>query len=90
MAKKPEPPKPIIWNVFKIASKAVFLGVIEAPVGHLLATSVPASKASHPSRRLRSFSVVLPSDDERRDASIPTGRWTGASLAGNLPRSANG
>ena len=32
MVKKPEPPpKPIIWNVFKIAAKAVFLGVIEAP-----------------------------------------------------------
>jgi hypothetical protein len=32
MAKRPEPSKPIIWNVFKIAAKAVFLvGVIEAP-----------------------------------------------------------
>jgi hypothetical protein len=31
MAKKPEPSKPIVWNVFKIAAKAVFLGVIEAP-----------------------------------------------------------
>jgi hypothetical protein len=31
MAKKPEPPKPIIWNVYKFASKAVWLGTIEAP-----------------------------------------------------------
>jgi hypothetical protein len=31
MAKKPESPKPIIWNIFKIAAKAIFLGVIEAP-----------------------------------------------------------
>jgi hypothetical protein len=31
MAKKPEPPKPIIWNVYKIASKAVWLGAVEAP-----------------------------------------------------------
>jgi hypothetical protein len=31
MAKKPEPPKPIIWNVYKIASKAVWLGEVEAP-----------------------------------------------------------
>jgi hypothetical protein len=30
MAKKPEPPKPIIWNVYKITSKAFFLGIIEA------------------------------------------------------------
>jgi hypothetical protein len=30
MAKKPEPPKPIIWNVYKIASKAVWLGAVEA------------------------------------------------------------
>jgi hypothetical protein len=29
MAKKPEPPKPIIWNVYKVASKAVRLGVVE-------------------------------------------------------------
>jgi hypothetical protein len=32
MAKKPaEPPKPIVWNVHKFASKAVWLGVVEAP-----------------------------------------------------------
>jgi hypothetical protein len=29
MAKKPEPPKPIIWNVYKIASKAVWLAAVE-------------------------------------------------------------
>jgi hypothetical protein len=31
MAKKPEPPKSTMWNLYKIASKAVFLGIIEAP-----------------------------------------------------------
>jgi hypothetical protein len=31
MAKKPEPPKPICWKVYKIASKAVWLGDVEAP-----------------------------------------------------------
>jgi hypothetical protein len=30
MAKKPQPPKPTIWNVYKIASKAVWLGEVEA------------------------------------------------------------
>jgi hypothetical protein len=32
MAKKPtEPPKPIRWTIYKIASKAVRLGEVEAP-----------------------------------------------------------
>jgi hypothetical protein len=31
MAKMPEPPKPIIWNVYKVASKAVWLVEVEAP-----------------------------------------------------------
>jgi hypothetical protein len=31
MARKPEPPKPVRWNVYKIASKAVWLGTVEAP-----------------------------------------------------------
>ena len=30
MARKSEPPKPIRWNVYKIASKAVWLGEVEA------------------------------------------------------------
>jgi hypothetical protein len=30
MAKKPKPPKPISWNVYNIASKAVLQGIIEA------------------------------------------------------------
>jgi hypothetical protein len=29
MAKKPEPQKPIVWNIYKIASKAVWLGEVE-------------------------------------------------------------
>jgi hypothetical protein len=31
MVKKPEPPKRTTWNIYKFASKAVWLGVIEAP-----------------------------------------------------------
>jgi hypothetical protein len=31
MVKKPELPKPISWNVYKIAKKAVWLGTVEAP-----------------------------------------------------------
>jgi hypothetical protein len=30
-AKKPEPPTPPSWDVYKIAEKAVWLGAIEAP-----------------------------------------------------------
>jgi hypothetical protein len=30
MAKKPEPPKPIIWTIYKITAKAVRLGTVEA------------------------------------------------------------
>jgi Ser/Thr protein kinase RdoA (MazF antagonist) len=31
MAKKPEPPNPTSWDVYKIARKAVWLGTVEAP-----------------------------------------------------------
>jgi hypothetical protein len=30
-SKSSEPPKPIIWSVYKFASKAVWLGAVEAP-----------------------------------------------------------
>jgi hypothetical protein len=30
MAKKSEPPKPIVWGVYKIAAKVVWLGNVEA------------------------------------------------------------
>jgi hypothetical protein len=30
MAKKPEPPQPTSWDVYKIARKAVWLGTVEA------------------------------------------------------------
>jgi hypothetical protein len=29
MAKKPEPPKPVTWSIYKLASKAVWLGEVE-------------------------------------------------------------
>lgn len=31
MVKKPEPPKPTSWDVYKIAKKAIWLGTVEAP-----------------------------------------------------------
>jgi hypothetical protein len=31
MAKKPEPPKPMSWDVYKIAKKAMWLGTVEVP-----------------------------------------------------------
>jgi hypothetical protein len=31
MAKKQEPPKPITWDIYKIASKGVWLGGVDAP-----------------------------------------------------------
>jgi hypothetical protein len=31
MAKKPEPPTTIVWKVYKIASKAAWLGEVKAP-----------------------------------------------------------
>jgi hypothetical protein len=31
MPKKPEPPKPIRWNIYKIAANVVRLGTVEAP-----------------------------------------------------------
>jgi hypothetical protein len=31
MPKRPEPLKPMSWNVYKIAKKATWLGSIEAP-----------------------------------------------------------
>jgi hypothetical protein len=30
MAKKPEPPKPMTWNIYKLAIKVVWLGIVEA------------------------------------------------------------
>jgi hypothetical protein len=31
MARKPEPPTPTSWNVYKVAQKAIWLGTVEAP-----------------------------------------------------------
>jgi hypothetical protein len=31
MAKKPEPPKPTTWTIYKIAAKQERLGTVEAP-----------------------------------------------------------
>ena len=34
MARKPEPPPPSSWDVYKVADKTVWLGRIEAPDKH--------------------------------------------------------
>jgi len=31
MAKKPEPPHPITWTIYKIAAKQTWVGTVEAP-----------------------------------------------------------
>jgi hypothetical protein len=31
MAKKPDPPKPMTWSIYKLAAKAVWLGTVKAP-----------------------------------------------------------
>jgi hypothetical protein len=31
MARKPEPPKPTSWDVYKIAKRGVWFGTVEAP-----------------------------------------------------------
>jgi hypothetical protein len=52
MAKKPaEPPKPLRWNVYKIASKAVWLGEVEAP-DEATAMEKGAAEFGVPSKRL--------------------------------------
>ena len=51
MAKKPEPPKPISWNVCRIASKAVWLGEVEAP-DEVAAMEKAAAEFKVPAKRL--------------------------------------
>jgi hypothetical protein len=52
MAKKRlEPPKPISWNVYKIASKAVWLGEVEAP-DETVAMEKAAAEFKVPATRL--------------------------------------
>jgi hypothetical protein len=31
MAKKPEPPKPVRWGIYKLAAKQTWVGEVEAP-----------------------------------------------------------
>jgi len=31
MPRKPEPPKPTSWNIYKVDQKAILLGTFEAP-----------------------------------------------------------
>jgi hypothetical protein len=51
MAKKLEPPKPIVWNVYKFASKAVWLGAVEAP-DKATAIEMAAAEFKVPAARL--------------------------------------
>jgi hypothetical protein len=51
MAKKPEPPKPLSWNVYKIASKAVWLGEVEA-ADEQAAVEKAAAEFKVPAKRL--------------------------------------
>jgi hypothetical protein len=51
MAKKPEPTKPISWNLYKIANKAIRLGTIEAP-DEATASEKAAAEFKVPAARL--------------------------------------
>jgi hypothetical protein len=51
MAKNPEPPKPIVWKIYKIASKAVWLGDVEAP-DEAAAMETAAAEFKVPATRL--------------------------------------
>jgi hypothetical protein len=51
MAKKPESSKPTTWNIYKIASKAVWLGAVEAPDG-ATAMEKAAAEFKVPANRL--------------------------------------
>jgi hypothetical protein len=51
MAKKSEPPKPISWNVYEIARKAVWLGEVGAP-DEAVAMQKAAAEFKVPANRL--------------------------------------
>jgi hypothetical protein len=51
MAKKPELPTPLIWKVYKIASKAAWLGEVEA-AGEAAAMEKAAAEFNAPATRL--------------------------------------
>jgi hypothetical protein len=45
MARKPELPKPASWNIYKVASKAVRLGEVEAPDESIAIKKAAAGKS---------------------------------------------
>ena len=51
MVKKPEPTKPMRWSIYKIASRAVWLGEVEAP-DEAAATEKGAAEFRVPANRL--------------------------------------
>jgi hypothetical protein len=51
MVKKPEPPKPTTWTIYKIAAKAVRLGTVEAP-DEAAAMEKAAAEFKVPAKRL--------------------------------------
>jgi hypothetical protein len=51
MAKKPEPPKPTTWSIYKLAAKAVRLGAVEAP-DEATAIEKAAAEFKVPAKRL--------------------------------------
>ena len=54
MAKKPEPPKPTTWTIYKIAAKAVRLGTVEA-ADEATAIEKAAAEFKVPATRLRAL-----------------------------------
>ena len=58
MPRKPEPPKPTSWSIYKVAAEAIWLGTVEAPNKGLL------------SKQRRKYSKPTPGGYTRSRATI--------------------
>jgi hypothetical protein len=64
MAKKPEPPKPTTWTIYKIAATQERPGTVEAP-GEATAMEKAAAEFGVSGKRLMAISGDQPSDFTR-------------------------
>jgi hypothetical protein len=83
MARKPEPAKPITWNVYKIASKVVWLGAVEASDE---TDAMEKGSAEFNVPALMAITVITsrrgPRGPQDRPEGIRTARWGGSDRAG--------
>ena len=59
MAKKPDPPKPTTWTIYKIAAKAVQLGTVEA-ADETTAVEKAVTEFKVPATKLMAGSAIVP------------------------------